>query len=183
MKSVLVVGSSRGRAVALADTLRVAGSEPDVCSTRTEARRRFKRRQFCAVLLEVRLRDGFAYSLIDAFCRRGAVVVVLTRFGSPAGQRDARARGATAYLASPAKRARVLAGLGGERECDFDDPPLSLRERSWDALCAGLSECNWCIARAAPRLRISVRSLQRHLRSPPQTRGAEGTYRDTPVAL
>ena len=115
--------------------------------------------------LEV-LRDLLA---LDATTR----VVVLTGYGSIATAVEAMRLGAANYLPKPADAQDVLSAferasappLVGIAE-DFEAP--SLERAEWEHIQRVMSECEHNVSRAARRLRIHRRTLQRKLaRFPP----------------
>jgi len=96
-------------------------------------------------------------------------VVVLTAYGSIASAIDAIRLGATHYLAKPAEVDEILAafgkGQGTAASHDNDSyEPQSLARTEWEHIHRVLADCGGNISRAARRLKIHRRSLQRKLR-------------------
>ena len=96
-------------------------------------------------------------------------VVVLTAYGSIASAIDAIRLGATHYLAKPADVDEILAafnkGQGTAATHDNDGyEPQSLARTEWEHIHRVLADCGGNISRAARRLKIHRRSLQRKLK-------------------
>ncbi len=107
--------------------------------------------------------------------RPGALVVVLTGYGSIATTVDAIQLGAAHYLPKPADADDVLNAFlrASSPPLDPPDPTYdhapSLERAEWEHINRVLADCGGNISEAARRLGIHRRSLQRKLqRFPPQ---------------
>ncbi len=96
-------------------------------------------------------------------------VLLLTGYGSIATAVDAMRLGAVNYLAKPADVEEILAGLRklqGEESAAISDEEIqapSLARVEWEHINRVLSDCDGNISKAARRLGIHRRSLQRKL--------------------
>ncbi|MFO0818137.1 MAG: response regulator [Pirellulales bacterium] len=96
-------------------------------------------------------------------------IVILTGFGSIASAVDALKRGAVNYVAKPAHVDEILAAFRPPSETSLETPVThedspSLAQAEWEHIQRTLADCGGNISRAARRLNISRRSLQRKLR-------------------
>src|SRR5690606_10955451 len=100
-------------------------------------------------------------------------VVVLTGYGSIATAVDAVRLGAAHYVQKPADVDEILAAFErGERPPlvgDLDEPlsPPTLEQKEWEYIQQVLADCEGNISRAARRLGIHRRTLQRKLQRRP----------------
>jgi two-component system response regulator RegA len=116
----------------------------------------------------VLLRDLIA---LDATIR----VVVLTGYGSIATAIKAIRAGAVQYLPKPADADEILAAFTGEASSPRGDaalapPTPSLARAEWEHIQRVLADCDGNVSRAAQRLGVHRRTLQRKLQKypPPQ---------------
>lgn len=97
-------------------------------------------------------------------------IVVLTGYGSIATAVRAVRLGAIDYLAKPADADDVMRALGQTAdlaEAPVDGPSASLARIEWEHIQRVLVECQGNVTRAARRLGLHRRSLQRKLARPP----------------
>jgi CheY-like chemotaxis protein len=121
---LLVVDDETHIARAMAQYFRTLGYSVDVAREREEAEALIANGTYSAILLDLRMNaaHGAADGLeMVAFARErcaSARIVVLTAYGSPAAEAEARERGADAFLHKPQPLpdlAQLLAALLGER--------------------------------------------------------------------
>ena len=99
-------------------------------------------------------------------------VLMLTGYGSIATAIKALRLGAVDYLTKPADAEDLIAAFTHAETPllepgDVDHPPPSLARTEWEHINRVLADCGGNITRAAGRLGIHRRSLQRKLRRPP----------------
>lgn len=126
-----------------------------------------------AALLDLRLDDGLGTALIDELVGAGARVVMLTGFGSIPVAVDAVRRGAVDFLQKPIEVEAVLRALRGEAVSTTEAegaPAPSLARAEWEHIQRVLDDCEGNITRAAERLGVHRRTLQRKLKERPPRR-------------
>jgi len=97
-------------------------------------------------------------------------IVVLTGFGSIATATRAIRLGAIDYLTKPADCDDLIAALRQSEDAldvSEQDSPLTLAEAEWEHINRVLTDCGGNVTRAAKKLGIHRRSLQRKLQRPP----------------
>lgn len=97
-------------------------------------------------------------------------IVVLTGYGSIATAVRAVRLGALDYLAKPADADDVMRAFrhaAGVPDAHADEPSASLARVEWEHIQRVLAECEGNVTRAARRLGLHRRSLQRKLGRPP----------------
>lgn len=100
----------------------------------------------------------------------GVKIVVLTGYGSIATAVRAVRLGALDYLAKPADADDVMRAFEhaeGLSDARADEPSASLARVEWEHIQRVLAECEGNVTRAARRLGLHRRSLQRKLARPP----------------
>ncbi len=99
-------------------------------------------------------------------------VVVLTGYGSIATAIEAVKAGATSYLTKPADADEILNAFtgDGEKKPAQDFPPPSLARLEWEHINRVMADCDNNVSKAARRLGLHRRTLQRKLQKfpPPQ---------------
>lgn len=126
------------------------------------------------VVLDMRLGDESGLRLLPALRQRlpSARIVILTGFGSIATAVQAIREGADDYLPKPARLADVLRAFesGPEAATPPDSAafhPMSPRRLEWEHLQRVLAEEQGNVSRAARRLGMHRRTLQRKLAKKP----------------
>lgn len=126
------------------------------------------------VILDLRMPGGSGLDLIPRLLEIEPAmrIVVLTGYGSIATALEAVRRGAVNYLTKPAEVDEVLAAFNP----DADSPPgpesetPSLARVEWEHIQRVLTDCGGNITKAARKLGIHRRSLQRKLSKHPVSR-------------
>lgn len=124
------------------------------------------------ILLDMRLGSRHGMDLIALLRSRcpEARLVVLTGYGSIPESMKSLRLGADDYLLKPAGIPSLLAALHGRENREIPataDPPPSLARVEWEHIQRILHDCDGNISRAAKRLGIDRRTLQRKLAKQP----------------
>lgn len=111
-------------------------------------------------------------ALIKHLCSQDEKVriVVLTGYASVATAVEAIKLGAIHYLAKPADADEIVAALHrdeGDTGIAIDQQPMSVRRLEWEHIQKVLAEVDGNISRAARRLNMHRRTLQRKLQKRP----------------
>ncbi len=166
---VLVVDDDDRLRSRLLQALRERGLVAEGAASLAEARATLARLRPRAALLDLRLEDGLGTALIDELVAVEARVVVLTGFGSIPVAVDAVRRGAVDFLQKPVEVDAVLRALAGEAVAPPGEAglPPSLARAEWEHIQRVLDDCEGNITRAAERLGVHRRTLQRKLKERP----------------
>ena len=127
-------------------------------------------------IVDLRMPGGSGLQLLEWLQRHRPTVrtVVLTGYGSIATAVDAVKLGAVNFLQKPADADMILAAFGrGEvppLDSSPDYEPPSLARAEWDHINRVLDDCGGNITKAAEKLGLHRRTLQRKLQKyPPRT--------------
>ncbi len=121
-------------------------------------------------VVDLRMPEGPGLPLVQELLRRrpDLKVVVLTGYGSIATTVAAMRLGATNYLAKPADADMVLAAFARGDVAPLDEAPVdyeapTLARAEWEHINRVLDDCGGNISKAARRLGMHRRTLQRKL--------------------
>ena len=122
-------------------------------------------------ILDLRLRTSSGLDLVPPLLEISPTlqIVILTGYGSIATAQEAIRRGAYSYLTKPCSVERILAGFEPvESQAAAQLPIPSLNQVEWEHLQRILTDCGGNVTKAAKKLGIDRRSLQRRLAKAPR---------------
>ena len=124
-------------------------------------------------VVDLGLPDGSGLTAVEALksASPNIRIAVLTGYGSISSAVDAMRLGATDYLTKPADVDQILAVLEGTTIAaeDPEHQPASLQRVEWEHIQRVLRDCGGNVTRAAERLGVHRRTLQRKLAYRPPT--------------
>jgi len=169
-KRVLIVDDDDTYRTALARAFERRGFVVSAASSASEALALIEREPPDYASIDLRMPGGSGLALVRQLELRhpGAVVVVLTGYGSIATAVEAVKLGATDYLTKPADASDLLRAFGAApsvptpaRTLPLEVPSLARVE--WEHISRVVADCGGNISQAARVLHMQRRSLQRKL--------------------
>ena len=174
MPSILIVDDDAALREHLGRAFKRRGYFTEVAASAEEAIELAAAKAPELAVVDLRLGAGSGLELVRRLMRIDPAtrIVVLTGYGSIATAIKAVRLGAVDYLTKPADAEDLIAAFEHAdtallEPSDVDHPPPSLARTEWEHINRVLADCGGNITRAAEKLGIHRRSLQRKLRRPP----------------
>lgn len=178
-RSLLIVEDDDILRARLAKAFRGRGFEVDEAGGVDDALRAAREEPPEYAVVDLRLQDRSGLEVVSSLARLdpATVIVVLTGYGSIATALEAMRIGATHYLTKPADVEEILAAFarretepGPGLEVDAPGSTPSLARVEWEHINRVLADCGGNVSKAARRLGLHRRSLQRKLAKYPPRR-------------
>lgn len=163
-ETVLLVEDDAVYLSALGRALDRAGYTVKMASSLAEAEAILAHEAPDRAVVDLKLGDGSGMDLLSRLQEAGAVTVVLTGHGTIPSAVEAMRAGAVDFLTKPVSTTVLLASLGRE-PAPSQSRLTRLDAVEQEAIARTLAECGGNVSRAARRLGINRRTLQRKLKS------------------
>ncbi len=168
----LIVDDNERLRERLARALHARGYGAKTADSPAAALLRHAAERFTHAIIDLRMPGGSGLDLLTELHRRDPDlrVVVLTGYGSVATAVEAMRQGAVNFLPKPADVDMILAAFtpaADRRERDAVYEPPSLARAEWELINRVLEDCGGNISRAARKLGLHRRTLQRKLQKYP----------------